>query len=72
MTMRKEAVDLSIGSWLCSIQVDSSSDVQHRLYVNHLEMINMILGGMQVPNSKFKYFMNRMKKGIETRIKVIR
>ena len=45
-TMRKETVDLSIRSWLCSTQVGSSSAVNFRLGVNCLEigLINLILG----------------------------
>ena len=48
ITMRKETVDLSIRSWLCSTQVGSSSAVNLRLGVNRLEigLINLILGGV--------------------------
>ena len=44
VTMRKETVDLSIRSWLCSTQVGSSLDVNLGLVVNCLEMrlINLI------------------------------
>ena len=38
VTLRKETVDPSIKSWLCSTQVDSSSAVNLRLDVNHLEI----------------------------------
>ena len=34
LMMRKGTVDLSVRSWLCSNQVDSSSDVNLRLTVN--------------------------------------
>ena len=46
-------VDLSIRSWLCSTQVDSSSKVNLQLIVNHLQirLINQILGGIKVSNS---------------------
>ena len=46
VTMRKETVDRNIRSWLCSTQVDSSSDVNLWLVVNRLEigLINLILG----------------------------
>ena len=48
VTMRKETVDLSIRSWLCSTQVGSSSAVNLQLDVNRLEigLINLILGGI--------------------------
>ena len=48
VTMRKETVDLSIRSWLCSTQVGSSSAVNLQLAVNRLEigLINLILGGI--------------------------
>ena len=44
VTIRKETVDLSIRSWLCSTQVGSSFDVNLRLVVNRLEigLINLI------------------------------
>ena len=53
VTMRKETVDLSIRSWLCSTQVGSSSAVNLQLDVNRLEivLINLILGGIKVFNS---------------------
>ena len=38
VTMRKETVDLSTRSWLCSTQVGSSSAVNLRLGVNRLEI----------------------------------
>ena len=44
--MRKETVDLSIKTWLCSTKVGSSSAVNLRLDVNCLEIgfINLMLG----------------------------
>ena len=46
--MRKETVDHSIRSWLCSTQVGISLDVNLQLVVYHLEikLINLILGGI--------------------------
>ena len=46
--VKKETVDLCNRSWLCSIQVGSSSDVNLRLVVNRLEirLIDLILGGI--------------------------
>ena len=38
VTMRKETVDFSIRSWLCSTQVGISSAVNLRLPVNRLEI----------------------------------
>ena len=38
VTMRKEIVHLSIMSWVCFIQVDSSSEVNLRLLVNRVEV----------------------------------
>ena len=58
--MRKETVDLNVWSWLCSIQVDSSSDVNLWLVVNSLEnrLINMMLGGIKCPFHSFDYTVN--------------
>ena len=49
MMMRRETVDLSIISWLCSTHVGSSLDVNLRLFVNCFEigLINLTLGGIQ-------------------------
>ena len=48
LTMRKKTVVLSIGSWLCSTLVGSSSDINLQLGMNRLEigLINLILGGI--------------------------
>ena len=66
MTMRKETVDLSIRSWLCSSQVGSSLDVNLRLCVNRLEigLINLILGSIQVSisfySSPYNFTLSKM------------
>ena len=48
VTMRKETVDLSIRSWLCSTQVGSSSAVNLQFICEPLRdrVINLILGGV--------------------------
>ena len=50
--MRKETIDLSIRSWICSTEVGSLLDVNLRLIVNRLEieLINRILGGSPKTN----------------------
>ena len=47
VTMRKETVDLSIRSWLCSTQEGSSSAVNLRFVCEPLidRVINLIFGG---------------------------
>ena len=44
----KRDSDLHLRSWFCSIKVDSSSVVNLKLLVNHIEigLINLILGGI--------------------------
>ena len=48
VTMRKETVDLSIRSWLCSTKVGSPSAVNLRFVCEPLRdrVINLILGGI--------------------------
>ena len=48
VTMRKETVDVSTRSWLCSTKVGSSLDVNLRFVVKRFEirLINQILGGI--------------------------